>query len=215
MSTDPSTLHQHNGKPVPWVTRWSGEVIEDMPIVTGSKGPGGVRWAYDDGNEIRENSGLLWLREGLNRSGRPLYADYNTYRQRACMARGKCQVCGSRIDGRPIRWLLPTAEANKVEENGTVRTTTPPTCEECIPVALELCPALTKMGWTLLKVLEYEVWGVFGNVVVLDRERNVVQNLPLMDIGYETPWLLEQTLARQQVVAFTKFVVEETQEGKQ
>lgn len=214
--TDPATLPQYNGKPVPWVTRWTNEVSRDVPdIVPG--GIRGVRWAYPDGMENRERTAfgtLLWVREGLGRSGEPMYADVNTYRQRAAMTKCKCQVCGAKIDGRPVLWLIPTAEANMVDEDGTLKTTSPPTCEACIPLALELCPALPRMGWTVLKVVDYEVWGVFGNVVVINPDNEQVLSLPPQDVGYDRQDLLDSTVARQQVALLTKFVTEKTGGGK-
>lgn len=211
MTTDPTTLTQHDGKPVPWITRWTGEVVQEPYGI--QRTPTGVLVGYPDGNENREASGLLWQREGLNRSGVPMWADVNTYRQRACIARCKCQVCGAAIDGRPIPWLMPTAEYNMLEEDGTLRTTTAPICRECVPLALELCPGLPKMGWTLLHVAEYEVWGAFAEVVLIQDEQ--VRRIPPMDVAYSgPPQVLRQAVARQQIARLTKFVAAERGGGK-
>lgn len=211
MTTAKSTLPQYDGKPVPWVVRHAAEANLE-PVASLRAGNGGLRLTYRDGRENREASGILWMREGITRSGAPEFSQVNVYRQRASMTRGKCQVCGLTIDERPIRWLMATAQLEH-QEDGTAHTISPPTCSECIPLALELCPALDKIGWSIVKVLDYSIWGVQGDLVVLDRDGSIRQ-LNQMRVSYEQRNLHQQVLARQQVAQLNKFVIEETGGGK-
>lgn len=210
--TDPSTLPQYEGRAVPWITRWTGEVSHE-PYGYNQQPGRRLTVGYPDGKENREGNGLLWMREGLGRGGRPMWADVNTYRQRAAMARCKCQVCGSTINARPVLWLMPTVETMMIEEDGTLKTTTAPTCEACIPLALELCPALPKMGWTICKVLEYEVWGALAELVIPNGDGSI-RRIPPTDVGYDNPALLPHAVARQQIVKFTKFAMGDSGGGK-
>ncbi len=48
-----------------------------------------------------------------------------------------------------------------------------PTCEACIPIALDLCPALGSVDLTMARVLEWTRVGVFGSALVRDEEGEV------------------------------------------
>lgn len=205
--TPASALPQWEGRPVPWITRWTGQLI---PAPVGVDMVGGrLHLSYRDGNETRERSGVLWLREGLNRSGRPEFSQVSTYRQRACMTRRKCQVCGNKIDDRPIRWLMPRVAMGDLEE-GVVHTISAPTCAACIPLALELCPHLRAEDWVILKVADYEIYGVYGDAVIWNAEAGGVQEIKGVMLPYAGMPNPGAVVAKQQVAEITKFVVEET-----
>lgn len=209
--TPKSKLPQHNGRPVPWITRWSGEV-DDTPMAV-SYDEHGIYLNYRDGRENREASGVLWKREGIGRHGEPQYSQVNTYRQRAAMDKRLCQVCGSKINERPIRWLLAKQAFNPIEE-GKAATFSPPTCSSCIPLALELCPYLKREGWMIVKVLEYKPWGVYGEAVHVDPETKQARDLKGIYVPYENPPVfLTATVAFQRVVQLTKFTIEEESEN--
>lgn len=200
--TPKSILPQWKGRPVPWVTRWSGERI-DTPLQV-SLSRDGVHLNYEDGQETYDGHGVLWKREGLTRAGEPEYSQMNTYRQRACMSRRKCQVCGAKINERPIRWLVSRAQFQEA------LTMSPPTCSSCIPLALELCPHLKSNPYLILKVLDYEPWGVYGEAVTIDYETGKGRDLRGVYVPYADPPIdLTAVVAFQQVVQLTKFVVEE------
>jgi len=204
--TDPNTLHQHKDRPVPWITRWSGEVSFDKYQMTIERT--GVRLHYPDGNENREANGVLWKREGITRAGSPQYSQINTYRQRAAMRKRLCQVCGTKINERPIRWLM-NEKALTPQEDGTAITMSAPTCESCIPLALSVCPHLKSEPTIILKVLDYEPWGVYGQAVHLDPETGKAQDLRGVYIEYANPPIeLTALVAFQEVVRLTKYVKE-------
>lgn len=205
--TDRSTLPQYKGEPVPWVTRWTGEVSQDKLQVSIERSDRAVHLNYEDGNEDRDEHDVLWKREGLGRNGEPQYSQLNGYRQRASMRRQLCQICGTKIDERPIRWLLGKDQLND-EEGGPV-TISPPTCSACIPLALELCPYLKRAGYAIVKVLEYERWGIYGEAIQLDYENEKYRDLRGVYVPYANPPVeLSAVAAFQQIVQFTKFVFE-------
>lgn len=204
--TDRALLPQHRGAPVPWITRWTGEVVAKKVSVSMHVENLNLMLGYDDGYENREVSGILWLREGIARTGSPQFAQVNTYRQRAAMNRRLCQVCGSKITAPVITWLM-SLHSLELGSGGTALTTSPPTCESCIPLALELCPHLPGNA-TILKVLEYEAWGVQGDGVRMT-ERSVMP-VKGVRVAYDAPEADRlSVLAKQQVVKLTKFAIKE------
>lgn len=165
--TDPATLPQWKGRPVPWVTKWSGETSMD-PFTFAMNERAELHVVYPDGPEFRDDHGYLWRREGVGRKGEPQFAQVNAHRQRQAMRVPRCQVCGSRLPSdRPIRWLLPK-NTMQVTPEGAVTVFSPPTCEGCVPLARQLCPHLRKEGSGLLLVKAFHVWGVMGEAVMLD-----------------------------------------------
>lgn len=157
--TDPNDLPQWKGRPVPWVTRWTGEISPTRyDIARDAEG----NFTYIDGQNLKDNQGVLWQREGIGRQGDPDWASVSTYRQRASIGKRLCQVCGTKIPPGSIQWLMPLNEGYIEHGDGGMLTWNPPTCTDCIPLALELCPHLKRNGYQILKVLDYEVWGVMG-----------------------------------------------------
>ena len=214
MTTDPSTLPQWKGSPVPWVTRWTKEIAANRYSYTlQSSRQGGLRLTYGTDNEDRQQ-GVLWQREGIRRGGDPDWANVSTYRQRSSMRRRLCQVCGSKITDSPIRWLMPPDGLEEVDE-GVFITMQPPTCAECIPLALDLCPNLKKYGYQILKVIDYEPWGVYGHVVTsIDGQPRRFTSAICFDTSkYGDKFTLGQVMAQQSVVQLGKFVVEENNPG--
>lgn len=208
LPTPKSALLQHEGQPVPWVTRWSGEVCDD-PLQVSLAPNGGLVLGFADGRENRDAYGMLWAREGITRAGTPQYSEVNTYRQRAAMTKRRCQICGSKINERPIRWLMSELSLNPLE-NGQAATTSPPTCSGCIPLALELCPHLSAHPWVILKVLAYEPWGVMGQAATLDEETGSIRSHNQVYASYENPPHKAGLVAKQLVVRLTKYVIEES-----
>lgn len=207
LMTDPASLPQYKGAPVPWITRWTGEVSDTKLKVFYENNRLGI--GYEDKNENRDEFGVLWKREGLTRQGRPQYAEVNTYRQRAAMNKRMCQVCGSKIDERPIRWLLTKDLLHNYEE-GMAITRSAPTCSTCIPLARTLCPHLSTVDSMILKVLEYDIWGIYGQAIHIDQESGKTYDLRGVHSGYKEPQIpLRQLVAFQQVALLRKFVIEE------
>lgn len=211
IATDPSTLLSHKGHPVPWVTRWTGEIVEEQLSV--AMDPDGLLLHYPRGNEDREANGVLWYREGIKRGGEPEYSQVNVYRQRASMRKCLCQVCGKKIDARPISWITPIEEPIFDSDDGHVYTQTPPVCDGCAALALHVCPALRSRGYRRLKVLEYEIAGVYGEAIVFVKDRTAMSRRKgltmVFDQDYGDDFSWRAVGAKQQVVRLTKFVVEE------
>lgn len=217
MTTDLSKLPNYNGRPVPWIARWTGELKNEpysYQIVRDGPGSSGhLRVIYPDHNEDREDSGVIWQREGIDRSGTPKFADVNTYRQRLAMKKRMCQVCGDKITGPITPWLLDSIEALAIDGgyelvDGDPITTTAPICEECIPIAQRYCPHLSKHGSKIWDVLEYKLWGIFGEVLIWqDGGPGRIQTSIGYDQDYGEGFSLEQVLAKQQIVQFTKYRV--------
>lgn len=207
--TNPDTLPQWKGHPVPWVTRWTNQISRKQIQVRRSP-EGNVYVVYDDGIELREYSGVLWMREGLGRGGTPEFAEVSALRQRASMLKRLCQVCGQRIPPGMIRWLM-SAKQMKIKE-GEALTFSPPTCEGCIPLALKLCPHL-KIGdnAAIYRVLDYNVWGVYGSAITWGEDEDRAKEWKGLYVQYGrnyTSFNLDAVVARQQVVRFNKFVQE-------
>jgi len=212
-TTDTSKLLQYQGRVVPWVTRWSGERSKDEVQLSLNPDTQELTLGYPDGQgESREPSGILWQREGLSRSGVPEYSQVNTYRQRSAMRKFLCQVCGHKINERPIQWLLAKENIDHTE-SGTVLTMSAPTCSSCIPVAQALCPHLNTHGWVIAKVLEYRLYGVYGWGVLYDAGDQKTKRVNGVYISYDRNYRgLAKTAicAMQQVAEFTKFTLEDT-----
>jgi hypothetical protein len=206
--TEPSKLPQWKGRPVPWVTRWSNEVIRE-PYTLEMTREAALSLIYKDGKSEDRAYGALWQREGLMRGGDPLWKSVSTYRQRRAMTRCLCQVCGEKIDERPIRFLMPMDGIEMLDEN-TALTIQAPTCESCIPLALSVCPHLKKFGYQILKVIDYEPWGVYGEVVWLgnDMKPQRMQTYVGFDMHNPPKFSLSQVLAKQLVIKLGKYVAE-------
>lgn len=129
--------------PVPYVTAYEGEALAYQLVVEPSaEATEGIRLSYVDAVETDRLYGALWYRQGITKTGRPLWKLINTPRQRRCMMRLLCQVCGRSTvddDGR-IWWLMP--EPPGTTGGGMPFTHVPPCCRACIPVARAMCPRL-------------------------------------------------------------------------
>jgi hypothetical protein len=200
-----SKLIRHDGKVVPWVARWSDEVVQSTVQV--SLRDRELWVSYKDGNESREASGILWVREGIKRGGEPQFAQVSTYRQRSAMARRLCQVCGQATTEEPMRWLVPRVLL--LDRGGETVTASAPTCELCIKISLGLCPHLKLGDWVIGRVLEYQAWGVLGEGVYLKDGK--VGRLPNLSYRYgmKHPLIAPTAMiAKQQLVVWNKFTLE-------
>lgn len=200
------------GKPVPWITRWTGEIIDDDDrVLRPFLNPAGqlqLNYVTDPENQEREANGILWQREGVSRGGEPEFSQVSTYRQRAAMRKRLCQVCGEKITSPVIQWLMAPGQLD-VTQQGEAVTMNAPTCDECVEIALAKCPHLIKAGHFIVKVIEYELWGVYGEVVLWDGGSKI-SHQNNWNVSYDPAQLPEQlsfsaVMAKQQVVKFTKF----------
>lgn len=224
MTTDKNKLPQHNGRPVPWVTRWTNEVANDRYSLALERDR---TITYADRNNNHDAHGILWQREGISRGGEPDWRTVSTYRQRASMQRRLCQVCGDKIPPGPIRWLMPIDDGYQTYEgvDGVegMLTWNPPTCDGCVDLALSLCPHLKAHGYQILKVLDYEYWGVSG-LTMIEMEgivRPVQAIVPFEGDEDLAPFdadelrdLQKRVMAQQGVAKLGKYVVDEIHPGK-
>lgn len=208
--TNPAKLPQHLGRPVPWVTKWTGETSTD-PFTFAFTSDGQPAVAYPDGIEFRDEHGYLWRREGSVRRGEPQYRQVNAHRQRQCMRTPRCQVCGRKLPDGPIRWLM-SKNALSVSPQGVVTTINPPTCDGCVPLARQLCPHLSKTGSDLLLVKRWRVYGVCGELIVLDG-LEVVNRIKDVTLEYGRSYKgagPQNLVVRQQVAALDDYEVLES-----
>lgn len=217
--TPATDLPDWDGRPVPWITRWTGEIAPDRNNygidVNGDPRSGEFRVGYQDGKNNRDASGMLWQREGLGRHGIPEWAAVSTYRQRAAMRKCLCQVCGKSAKGAPIFFLIPDDSGMEEVEDGVFITMQAPVCAPCIPLALKLCPALKRDGYRLLRAIDYEPWGIFGQVTYMAKDGGFrkVQTAVEFTGDYGPQFRLSHVMAQQLVVKLGKFVVAEHHEG--
>ena len=169
-------LHYWKGVPVPFITCWEQEV-RGAYSGSGNKGaqikmvgtaPGGLlrvsysdEWPYD-----RDAHGVLWQRYPIAMyRGDPHFAKVHPSRQRRCMVRRLCQVCGNPSDHNADGWLwlITHEDSDRIRAGGEprVRTANPPVCEPCSVKARALCPHLLK-GNALVRAGSVTDWGVYG-----------------------------------------------------
>lgn len=207
-TTDPAALPQYEGRPVPWATRWSVEAI-DAPLTIELTDDGEPFITYPDHQVNRDEFGYLWRREGAMRRGEPQYSQLNAYRQKASMRVPRCHVCGSKLPPGPIHWLLPE-EAMGVSPEGDVTVISPPTCEGCVELARKLCPHLrANEGGDHLLVHDWQIWGVVGEVFILDGIQ-VVDRAKDIHLKYGSTYVSagpRNFVVRQQVVALDDWEV--------
>lgn len=197
-------LLRWQGQIVPWVTRWTGEVIRE-PLQVDIRN-GNAHIFYADGQGNRDAFGVLWQREGVSRGGEPEFAQVSCYRQRTSMLTNLCQVCGCKIDVSKgyIDWLVPRALL--INKGQDLTTTSPPTCSKCIKIALAACPHLKANDWALARVSAYTVWGVHGDIIT--RHKNRVRRKEGVAYKYaQNKPIAPPTavLAKQQIVIWQRF----------
>lgn len=207
VQTPVKKLPSWKGRPVPWVARWSGEQL-DEPAQVAYTPEGDLFIYYADGREFRDEHGLLWIRENVDRAGTPEYAQVSATRQRNSMLHRLCQVCGDEIQEPVIRWLIDPRQIRNGAEGETI-TYSPPTCDGCVQLSLTLCPAMKK-SHVVVRVLEYEVWGVSASVIRIHEGRAQESKEGMIRYGKTGyPFGMHQVVARQQIVEWTKFRVED------
>jgi hypothetical protein len=192
---------------VPWVSRWSGEADKAALGIAKHATTGQLTLFYQDtgtpdDQRDRDEHGVLWSRDGQDRSGYPEFGQVNTLRQRACMLERLCQVCGTKILDSPIHWLMGPNHLYQVD--GRFVTMSPPTCSACVSISKSLCPHLSTQGSRLLLVARYEIWGVYGEAAWL--ENGAMRKNPHAAVSYANPeHPLCGVLAKQVLVSLTDF----------
>lgn len=170
---------EYKGRPVPWITRWTDEVptlsFSVRQVAIGGDPTPRLQAFYPNDPGSHQEGLVLWQVDGLTRGGEPQWSQVNTMRQRAAMRKCLCQVCGNRMPDGPIRWLMHTTNDITITDNGDAITTNPPTCENCIDIALAKCPHLLKYGHRFAIVNDHDMWGVYGSWVRLEEDGTITQ----------------------------------------
>jgi len=174
----------HRGRPVPWVTQWTGEQPPVSSLVLQPvAGDRPLRYASPTLAD-RDRRGVLWLREAhAPGTGEPLWAQVNGPRQRLAMRTRRCQVCGQPQPPRtPTPFLFSRLELaalrHREAAGGPATTTTPPCCPACWPAATRLCPHLIRHGAVPCQVTTLTIWGAYGNLYPADGQHHHDIHLP-------------------------------------
>lgn len=193
MTTAPTRLR------VPYVTAYDGEdVAYRLALAPHPESTDGRRLSYADPAETDWMFGVLWHRHGMTRTGSPQWSLVNTVRQRRCMLRALCQVCGGpATDENGLIWWVMAEEPGRAA-TGEPFTNAPPCCRPCIPEARELCPRLRRSSQV------YTARGVEPYGVVAEVYRPIGRNLLAAGQTTELPLdaflRLEYALAKQLLV---------------
>ncbi|RLV08462.1 hypothetical protein CTZ27_06575 [Streptomyces griseocarneus] len=185
MTTPPTGPHAPDRKPlsVPYITAWSGETRRKTAIVP-NRTRTGITFADGENVQDRDGHGVLWTSRGLAPGkGVPMFGYVHPQRQRRCMRRRLCQVCGGPADQTAdgTLWLLDTAGIEEPFPQAVERTVQPPVCRRCAVETPPLCPALRR-GHAVVRVRRHAIVGVYGHLyrrcrstgqVVSDRQEYV------------------------------------------
>lgn len=112
----------YQGLPVPYVAAWTAET-------TGAWNP----------RLLQSWLGIRWLNTNRPGKGTPIFGQTNSHRQRECMRRGRCQVCG---DKGATTFVVPDDDTwhRPLWERGLVINA--PVHQACLDESLRLCPHL-------------------------------------------------------------------------
>ncbi|WP_143590999.1 hypothetical protein [Thermoactinospora rubra] len=150
---------------VPYVIAWSGEAVPHRLVFVPHRASGGLRLDYPDPLPDDRVNDLLWARVKLNRRGEPMWRLLNSRRQRRCMERHLCQVCGrpaGDLETGRTWWVITETAFRAIGDDGGL-TNAPPTCPRCIPESLRWCPQLRKSA-TVYTATRAEPAGVLAEV---------------------------------------------------
>jgi hypothetical protein len=161
-STRLEDLWLYKGVPVPYIARWSSEVVRPGPAMIPVPVPQGYYLTYKDEQPEDRVEGQLWLRERDSPGhGEPMFADVHSHRQRLCQIEGRCQICGQ-VQEPPLRWLIP--DGLYTREQGTLITDVAPVCELCQPWAERYCPFIQGHRFAVYTVKGYRPYALWGDI---------------------------------------------------
>jgi len=157
-------MNTYHGMPVPYVALWSDEAVGPTMESTpqGVQPVPGAKWVRREFD--------MWMMAGPTRqTGVPDFGSTQSARQRKCMTRPLCQVCGeSRTD---MFWVIPNDGSHPAlwdspEGHFVIN---PPVCDDCLEVAGRWCPHLRAKNPYHVEVLKrgkYRPIGVSGDLVI-------------------------------------------------
>lgn len=175
-------VYMHRGLPVPYAALWSAEhegigaaiqeyYARNFPVDNDSQqaqvaatriGEHLMQVYPDDFPFTVTIDGVRWLKpRDLRGRGEPLFGELHATRQRSCMLKGLCQVCGLPVGHSPLLWVTHMPVDLYDPGAADALTSDAPTCEDCRQRALSLCPALRERTelTRMYRVRTWEVWG--------------------------------------------------------
>lgn len=177
----------HRDRRVPWITRWSAEVVslrsDQLHAGIAFPDEGEPFFSIDiegdaDGDLAVREGPVLWYpeRNDLQGQGVPQWRQVSSHRQRLAMREMRCQVCAMptertvQVAHRPAeafyRWFGPWSALRVLDKNdpSTLVTSSPPVCESCVPVAKAMCPHIREEGWLSVIPTGIEIYAVDGYI---------------------------------------------------
>jgi hypothetical protein len=191
---------------VPYITAWSEETMDHGLGFDWSGEARGLRLTYADPHPSDWSLGVLWMRQGLSGRGKPEWKRVNSLRQRRCMLRKLCQVCGgSAVDERTGRtWWVLADEADQGPPAAGY-TNAPPTCLPCIPDSLTLCPHLRR-GAAVYTVGDAQPYGVVADLFAPSDGKKIVHVQRSATLQLDEFQKLQYALAKQLLVVLDDLV---------
>ncbi|WP_440100003.1 hypothetical protein [Streptosporangium sp. H16] len=186
----------------PYVTPYAEENL-DLPLAFEWQA-GAPRLTYRDALPQEWMFGTLWARCGTARKGKIQWHLVHTLRQRRCMLKRLCRVCGGPAtdpDTGRVWWILPTSLAGDFQSPWP--TAHPPTCKAHISEALTACPYLRREIPVVCTARGYSPVAVLSNLYGLDDAGRVVETSHQIPVGLNEPHLLKRALATQLIVQIT------------
>lgn len=203
----PEGIPRWGAMPVPWITRWTEEVIAGPYACNTFTDPPEIVYP----GAVRDRQGVLWMPENWQRGGKPMFSQMNSARQRLAMRKMLCQVCGEQIHDRPITsWLMTKGQIiSRLNLPGGLLTTNPPTCQACMHTALVLCPHLSGRKESIFRITarKWEAYGVTGEAVARDRNGGIAHKNNII-YRYGDPGA-RSVLAKMSAMLITEFDFEE------
>ncbi|MER6826901.1 hypothetical protein ABT352_13030 [Streptosporangium sp. NPDC000563] len=183
----------------PYVTPYEEESL-DLPLAF-ECADGLPRLTYRDALPQEWMLGVLWARCGTAREGKVQWNLVHTLRQRRCMLKGLCRVCGKSAtapDTGRVSWILPSALAGDFRSPWP--TAHPPTCKAHVGEALAAFPYLRGEAPVVCAVGDYSPVGVLANLYGEDDDGRVMETHHQIPIGLNESHLLNRALATQLIV---------------
>ncbi|MFF0577609.1 hypothetical protein ACFY19_11160 [Streptosporangium saharense] len=184
----------------PYITPYAEETVE-LPLTF--ERVGGVDWlAYRDALPDEWMFGVLWARCGTARNGTILWPLVHTLRQRRCMLKGLCRVCGeSATDPGTGRLWWVMRSAPPVDDPAPWQTVGPPTCREHVTEALTACPHLRRGKPFVCTVGDYTPTGVLANLYGCGDGGRMVETRHQVMLDLDETHLMPRALATQLIVS--------------
>ncbi|WP_371784984.1 hypothetical protein [Streptosporangium subroseum] len=183
----------------PYVTPYAEETL-DLPLAF-ERAAGSLQLTYRDALPQERMFGALWARCGIAREGKIQWHQVHTLRQRRCMLKRLCRVCGEPAtdpDTGRISWILPSESADGLRPARS--TAHPPTCRAHLGEALATCPHLRRETPVVCTVGDSSPIGVLANLYGEDNDGRLVETSHQVPIGLDEFHLLSRALATQLIV---------------